>query len=351
MKFIHIADLHLGANPDAGKRYSAHRAKEIWDTFEKVIQQCEKKQIDLLLIAGDLFHRQPLLRELKEVDYLFQKLTKTKVVLIAGNHDYMKWDSYYRTFQWSKNVFPLFGDRLQCAEFPELETAVYGLSYHKREIKENVYEKAKPWKKQKCEILLAHGGDEKHIPLQKAGLLALGYDYIALGHIHKPGIVEEDKILYAGALEPIDKNDTGVHGYVYGVWEQEKMHARFIPFAMREYIHMNLPVNKNMTQFETKDLLKQKIQEQGIQNIYKVILTGFRGEYTVFDTDDMDPFENVLEVVDETKPAYRFDKLQEENRDNLLGNYIEALSGFPKDSIEYMALYEGVEALLETKRG
>lgn len=316
-----------------------------------MIDECEKKEIDLLLIAGDLFHRQPLLRELKELNYLFGKLSRTKVVLIAGNHDYLKWDSYYRTFRWCDNVYPLFGDRLQCADFPELETAVYGLSFHKREIKENVYEKAKPWKKQKCEILLAHGGDEKHIPMNKAGLLSLGYDYVALGHIHKPGVVEENRILYAGALEPIDKNDTGVHGYIYGEWDNGKLQAKFVPFAFREYIHMDLPVNKTMTNLEVKELLKKQIEEMGLQNIYKVILTGFRSEYTMFSPEDMDPYGNVLEVVDESRPAYRFDKLREENKDNLLGNYIEALVDFPKDSVEYMALYEGVEALLETKRG
>lgn len=316
-----------------------------------MIDECEKKEIDLLLIAGDIFHRQPLLRELKELNYLFGKLPRTKVVLIAGNHDYLKWDSYYRTFHWCDNVRPLFGDRLQCADFPELETAVYGLSYHKREIKENIYEKANPWKKQKCEILLAHGGDEKHIPMNKAGLLALGYDYVALGHIHKPGVIEKNRIQYAGALEPIDKNDTGVHGYIYGEWENGKLQTEFVPFAFREYIHMNLPVNKTMTNLEVKELLKKQIEEMGLQNIYKVILTGFRSEYTIFSPEDMDPYGNVLEVVDESRPAYRFDKLREENKDNLLGNYIEALMDFPKDSVEYMALYEGVEALLETKRG
>ena len=307
--------------------------------------------MDLLLIAGDLFHRQPLLRELKEVNYLFSKLTRTKVVLIAGNHDYLKWDSYYRTFRWNKNVYPLFGDRLQCAEFPAIETAVYGFSFHKREIKENVYVKAKPWKKQRYEILLAHGGDEKHIPMNKASLQALGYDYIAMGHIHKPGIVEENRILYSGALEPIDKNDTGVHGYVFGEIRDGKVHAEFVPFASRQYIHKKLQIDKTMTNLEVKELLARTIQEMGIEHMYKVILTGFRNEHTIFDMSDMDPYGNVLEVVDESKPAYRFDKLREENQDNLLGNYIEAFSGCAKDSIEWMALYEGVEALLETKRG
>ena len=69
MKFIHIADVHLGVQPDAGTAYSAERPQEVWDSFSRVIRLCEMEKVDLLLVAGDLFHRQPLFRELKEVNY------------------------------------------------------------------------------------------------------------------------------------------------------------------------------------------------------------------------------------------------------------------------------------------
>ena len=69
----------------------------MWNSLERLVKVCEEEQVDLLLIAGDLFHRQPLLRELKEVDYLFSQLTHTKIVFIAGNHDYLKPSSYYLT--------------------------------------------------------------------------------------------------------------------------------------------------------------------------------------------------------------------------------------------------------------
>ncbi|MBO5460835.1 MAG: metallophosphoesterase, partial [Ruminococcus sp.] len=146
MKFIHIADIHLGVAPEAGKLYSEKRPKEIWDTFKSILEICEEEKTDLLLIAGDLFHRQPLLRELKEVDYLFSRLTHTKVVLIAGNHDYIRKDSYYRTFSWNENVFTLFNNEIGTVVFPELETAVYGLSYHEKEIKESLYDGLQPKK-------------------------------------------------------------------------------------------------------------------------------------------------------------------------------------------------------------
>ena len=93
MRFIHMADAHLGVQPDKGKPWSADREQEIKDTFVKVVQDAENKQVDLLLIAGDLFHMPPSEGMLRDVDYILSKLTKTKTIMIAGNHDYMKPDS------------------------------------------------------------------------------------------------------------------------------------------------------------------------------------------------------------------------------------------------------------------
>ena len=110
MKFLHTADIHLGAKPDAGAAYTQSREKELWNSFQHVVEVCEEEQVDLLLIAGDLFHRQPLLRELKDVSYLLGKLTHTQVVLSAGNHDYIKAGSYYLTNKWPENVHQLAGE-------------------------------------------------------------------------------------------------------------------------------------------------------------------------------------------------------------------------------------------------
>ena len=96
MRFIHLADVHLAAVPEKGTALGKIREKEIYQTFYRVLDRCEEEQIDLLLIAGDLFHRPPLVRELKEVNYHFEKLTHTKVVLIAGNHDYIGTHSNYQ---------------------------------------------------------------------------------------------------------------------------------------------------------------------------------------------------------------------------------------------------------------
>ena len=141
MRFIHIADVHLGASPDIGSARKGKREKEIWDSLERVLRVCEEQKTDFLFIAGDLFHRQPLKRELRELNYMFSSLTSTKVIIVAGNHDYVRQDSYYRTFQWEENVHMLLSPDIACVEFPEYSLAVYGLSYHEKEIAQRLMER------------------------------------------------------------------------------------------------------------------------------------------------------------------------------------------------------------------
>ena len=319
--------------------------------MEQVINLCEWEEIDLLLIAGDLFHRQPLYRELKELNYLFSKLSKTKVVFIAGNHDYLKPDSYYHTFTWHENVYPILNGHMGCVEFDELQTAVYGFSYHQREISEELYNHMSAPKRQPYEILLAHGGDEKHIPMRKEVLERLGYSYIAMGHIHKPQVVIPNLAIYSGALEPIDKNDLGPHGYVKGTITEKGVEAAFIPAAKREYIHAELTIDQTVTNGSLKDLIRSKIQECGLEHIYKFILKGSRDLDLEFELESAKMFGNILEIVDETRAALDLEKIKERNQGNILGRFIESMSEYEEGSIEYEALCEGVQALLETKRG
>ena len=72
MKFIHIADVHLGAEPEGLKSGSKSRGQEIWDSLEQIIHICEWEEIDLLLIAGDLFHRQPLKKAERAELFIFK---------------------------------------------------------------------------------------------------------------------------------------------------------------------------------------------------------------------------------------------------------------------------------------
>ena len=83
MKFIHIADVHLGVVPDAGKSWSEKRAADIWTTFTEVFAVAKKIKVDMVLIAGDLFHRQPLIRELREINYIFEQVPEIQDIFLC----------------------------------------------------------------------------------------------------------------------------------------------------------------------------------------------------------------------------------------------------------------------------
>lgn len=347
MRFIHMADVHLGAAPDGQTSWSEARKKEIWETFRGSIEDARREQVDLLLIAGDLFHRQPLMEELKEVNYLFSTLTNTRVVLIAGNHDYLQPASAYLNFPWSPNVVCLFSRECECVRFPEIDTEIYGFSYYRQEIEEPLYEGIHPVKEKGkgCRILLAHGGDAKHIPISRQSLQTSGFDYIALGHIHKPQLIIKDQAAYAGALEPIDCNDLGAHGYILGEYTRGRVHLKFVKKARREYISLEFPVEETDTTFSLRDKLEKKIEELGWQNIYRITLQGYRSPQAHFDTDKLKEFGMVLEVEDQTKPLFHLEELQQKYAGQMIGRYIESFEG-QRDQIEEKALQYGLEALL-----
>jgi len=297
-----------------------------------------------------MFHRQPLLRGLKEVNYLFSRLTVTQVVIIIGNHDYLKKDSYYRTFTWVKNVHVLLDDEVSYVELKNIKTAVYGSSYHSREITGKPYAKQYAKRLQKYEILMVHGGDEKHTPIKKDELLELGYDYVALGHIHKHMEILPGKIAYCGAMEPTDMNDVGLHGYIYGEMTNKGCQTKFIHAASRENIHMDIEVTKKMRAYELRELIKSTIEEQGTHNIFKLRLTGYKDPDVHFDMETLDVYGNITAIEDQTRPAYNMEKIYQQNKDNILGGLIREMGSFEEDSVEYMALCEGVRALMETRR-
>ena len=348
MKFIHTGDIHLGAKPDVGYPWNEQREKEIWDSFRGLIETAKQEDIDLLLIAGDFFHRQPLVRELKEVDYLFSTIPDTQVVIIAGNHDYIKGNSQYQKFAWSDNVTGMWGADWQEQYFPKLDTWVYGMSYHSREISQMRDSQVKHNGKAGRHILMLHGGDESHIPFNKAELLKSAFDYIALGHIHRPQVIEANKMAFCGGLEPLDRNDIGEHGYIKGEINERGIRTQFVPVATRSYISLDIEVDATMTQFELETKIRELMFANGENNIYTINLSGFRNGEIYFSAKNIMALGNVVKVIDETRPDYDVEKLYHQHKGSLIGDYIEYFTD-KKSDVEKKAFYYGLKALLEAK--
>lgn len=349
MKFIHIADIHLGAEPDSGRQWSDKRKQDIWDAFAEVIEIAEDEKVDFLFIAGDLFQRQPLLKELKEVNYLFGRLSRTKIVFIAGNHDYVHPNSYYRTFSWNENVFFMGKEKLQKITFPKEELCVYGLSYWHREQSEGLYDELPELEEDMLNVLLVHGGDAKHIPFSPNAIAEHGFDYTACGHIHKGGVLVENKVIMAGALTPIDSNDTGAHGYWMGELTKNGASAKFYPMQKCEYIHLTVAVNTEMTNRRLKDKIEEIMSYSEEYQLYKFFLSGRKSPEFEPDLETLKKIDHVVDVIDQLVPDYDFEKLKEIYDQQIIGRFIQTIEK-SQDPEAQKALYYGIDALCRTMR-
>lgn len=349
MRFIHMADVHLGVQPDKGKPWSADREQEIKETFIKVIEEAEEKKIDLLLIAGNLFHMPPSEGMLRDVDYILSKLTKTKTIIIAGDCDYMQPDSPMANYQFSSKTICLSSEKISNVYMKDLNTCVTGFSYYSKENEDDILNHIKPAKPGAFNILLAHGGDAKHLPFNKKALRDSNFDYIALGHNHKPEVIKENAVIMAGSLEPIDYTDTGARGYIYGEVIDGVVRTEFVPAAKRNYMNLLLNIKPDHTPPMLTDLVDRQIQNLGTQNIYRILVKGQNHNRDVFDFASLVEKYNIYEVISDVAPEYDLSKLYEENQNNLIGKMISQLSDdYYSDEITKKALHYGLDVLLKT---
>lgn len=347
MKFIHMADVHLGAKPDKGRPWEKEREKHNWQAFVEVITKAKEEQVQLLLIAGDLFHRQPLPQELKEMSYQFSRIPGTQVVLIAGDHDYLHADFYYRTFVWGKNVHFLKEEKINFVEFVGMNVRVYGASYWHKEIKENLCVNIQAKEDDFCNILLMHGGDETHNPFKISDFKDAGFDYVALGHIHKPMQHVPNRVVMAGALQPIDCNDMGEHGYFSGEIKDHECHVEFHPLYYCEYVPMNIKMTKGIAQDALREFVIEKIKQSPAHQIFKVTLTGCCDTGVSVERMGLEKLERVAQALNRCQAEYDYEKLKIEYGQQILGKYIQAFEEMPQDEITKKSLYYGVEALIE----
>jgi DNA repair exonuclease SbcCD nuclease subunit len=346
MKFIHTADIHLGVIPDTDRKWSAERSAEIETTFDKLLDVAEERQVDLLLIAGDLFHVPPTEEHLKQLDEMLKKLSKTRTIIIAGNHDYIAKGSPADNYEFSSNTVMMPPDTFSNAYMEDINTCVTGFSFGQEVYTGDIYKDIKPQVHGAVNILLAHGGDEQHVPVNYRRLANAGFDYCALGHIHKPRHIVKNKMAYSGSLEPIEASETGRRGFVYGEYTNGEMYIKWEPFNCRSYINLGPEVKTEYTEAVMTGLLTRQIEKLGAGNIYNIILTGNMSGKEKPEFDILKQKYNIYDVVDNTIDVYDMDKLLLDNRNNILGEYIGKMSD--DNSLNKKALKYGVEAILAT---
>lgn len=330
MRFVHIADMHFDApftSLNSQKNLGEKRRLEQRSAFKKVIDYIKENKIEYLLIAGDLYEHEYVRKS--TIDYiakLFNEIPDTKIFISPGNHDpYIK-NSYYDTYNFGNNVHIFKNPNIEVYEDENVN--IYGMAFNEFYMNNSPIENIVLPYSNKVNILLAHcdlnGSKDKegfsYNPILESKLNSIGFDYVALGHIHKNNLDNKNRIYYPGSTISLGFDELGNHGMIVGEVTKDKFSKTFIELDYRNFEEIKILVDN----LGSKEDLIERILTYPFNetSLYKIILVGKRSfEINARDILKMLSQTNVLKVKDETKLSYDLEELSKQN--NLKGIFVK----------------------------
>lgn len=318
MKFVHIADVHLDTpfktisdRADIG----IERRLEQREALKKVINYIKENNIEYLFISGDLYD-QEYIREssISFLNDLFKQIPNTNIYIAPGNHDpYLK-NSFYATYAWTDNV-KIFTNTVEKVENDEVN--IYGYGFNSFEMDNNQLENINIDDEDKVNILITHGdlNDSKYNPIKLNDLKQKGFDYVALGHIHKRD--DNTNIVYPGSLISLGFDELGEHGMIVGEIENKELNKKFIKIDEREFVEYELDVSNILSEEEIIEKINN-IKEEN--KLFKIILVGYRNFPININIKLIN--KNIIKIKNNTKLKIEY----KENNSTLKGLFIKKLN-------------------------
>lgn len=240
VRLIHLADIHLGYTGPAnltfregevvaGRSVAGRYVREV--DIEQSLQRTTRQiieaspPVDLVVIAGDLFHRYaPLPRAVRVAANTVRRLIEhgIEVVILEGNHEVSRWvhTGSPITYLRELGAHAVSGDEW---------TVIRSEEWRGPNLRGSLALHALPWRAVEAQaftglgpipgcinVLAAHGrvqgmedanslghAAQRHIP---PDLLRKGWDYVALGewHLHGRKPITDAPAYYSGSLEALN---------------------------------------------------------------------------------------------------------------------------------------------------
>lgn len=200
MKLLHTADIHL----DSPLRSLAMRNSELCDavaaatraSFSQLVDLAISEDVAALLVAGDLFDGRE--RSARTGAFLMGELDRLgdagiKVFYTKGNHDAENPITGTLDLPAHVHVFDARGGREQLAE----NVWIHGVSFADRHAPDSLLPRFKAPVPNAVNIAMLHSslggaaGHDVYAPCSVVDLAGMGFDYWALGHVHKRQIHSE----------------------------------------------------------------------------------------------------------------------------------------------------------------
>ncbi|EAH4343442.1 exonuclease SbcCD subunit D [Listeria monocytogenes] len=367
IQFLHMADLHLdspfiGLSTLPQPLFSAIQ-ESTFQSLERITTVAIKEAVDFVLIAGDIYDSEDQsvraqARFSKEMKRL--EVANIPVFMIHGNHDFIEKHKEKLTLPSNVHVFSEQVEVMSHKTATGVSVNIYGFSYNERHIRSSRVDKYKIQGNADFHIALLHGSEvsssEEHdlyAPFRVQEISKKGFDYWALGHIHKRQLLAESpSIYYPGNIQGRNRKESGEKGASIITLSEASTTIDFIgtsPIIWEEAV-ITLPENSEINAFyrETTKLLESY---QGRSHSYFLhIIVKMENKQKIDTNDWLQMLQEEVEITDNTFVWIHKLTTEITNQSNSQTWYETHLAGEEiKHSFETLqdesAFYQAVEAL------
>ena len=301
VKILHCADMHLGAELTMLGRKKSTREAEIKKTLMDIIKLCQEDQVQILLMAGDLFDNVHVPEStLDEIKDGFASLKDTIVAIAPGNHDPATVDSpYLKKNYWPENVI-IYKSLLEQVEIEKLGVRLWGAAFTGTYVENSMLQNFTVPKDEFINICVMHGDfvaknqKSNYNPITEKQLANSGMEYVALGHIHKQTeILKAGDTYYAypGCPEGRGFDELDEKGVYIGVVFKGLCKLEYRVLCQRMNIELHVDISDAISSRTALDIvldkMKSKYGDDYRDNLYKVILEGTIADTVSIDCNDI----------------------------------------------------------------
>lgn len=255
MRFLHAADLHLDSPLRGLDRYEGAPVDEVRGAtrraFENLIAVARREQVDLVVIAGDLYDGDwpdynTGLFFIKGVAQLAEE--GVPVAIVRGNHDAAS--RLTKALRLPANVHQFADASPETKPFANIGIAVHGQSFATAAVTDDLAAGYPRPLAGYFNLGLLHSaldgrpGHDPYAPTTLDVLRGKGYDYWALGHVHAAEIVcREPWVVYPGNTQGRHIREMGAKGCTLVTVEDEAISQRFIALDVMRWDTLTLDID------------------------------------------------------------------------------------------------------------
>ena len=365
VKVLHCADLHFDTPfKELSKEVSDTSKNELLEVFKKIIDLAIEENIEVLLIAGDVFDNLTVNKNtLFFISDQIRRIDNIKVFISPGNHDPYNEKSFYNMINWPENVYIFKGD-MEFKEVKELNLIVWGAGFRNNYENETLL-RGVSVDSDKINIMILHGeiastnSKNEYNPIYINDIYNSNIDYIALGHRHKfSGILKEGMTTYAysGCPQGRGFDESGEKGVIIGEVYRGGTDLRFFPVCKRKYVTKEINITGTNSYDEVIfKILSDLSNEEINKNFYKIILKGeLKEHFNLKENLLIEKLKNkfyYIKIINDTSIEINLEELSKDYsiKGKFIAKILEKLKDASDDDKEILklALKIGIQCLSE----